>query len=183
MTPDRKTFFILGLVTLFGFGALGIFIISLFADQPIDALLTFGDDWIYQVVRGSFFGLIAVLNMLWIIRTPILKESREFFANLIKQANLKVPDILFLSFAAGVGEEILFRGAIQHYLGIWLTALVFVSIHGYLNPFNVKMSVYGVLMVFVSAGLGYLFEYVGIFAAITAHFLIDVVLFIRFRYY
>ena len=117
------------------------------------------------------------------IRLPILSESREFFTNLIKDAGLKLPDLIFLSIAAGVGEEILFRGAIQPFLGIWITALIFVALHGYLNPMNLRMSVYGILMVVVSAGLGYLFEKYGIFAAMTAHFFIDIVLFVRFRYF
>ena len=88
-----------------------------------------------------------------------------------------------MSFAAGVGEEILFRGAIQPFIGVWPTAIGFVAIHGYLNPMNLKMSIYGILMVVVSAGIGYLFKYEGLYAAITAHFLIDLVLFIKFRYF
>lgn len=182
MTPNRKLFFFLALITLFGFSALGIFIISFFAEQPLSELWSYGENWGYQLLRGVLFGTIAVLNMLWLIRTPLLTAPREFFTQLIKKADLKLPDIIFLSLAAGIGEEILFRAAIQHYLGIWLTAIVFVAVHGYLNPYNTKMSVYGILMVFVSAGLGYLFEYVGLLAAISAHFLIDLVLFIRFRY-
>ncbi|MBK7566807.1 MAG: CPBP family intramembrane metalloprotease [Bacteroidetes bacterium] len=41
--------------------------------------------------------------------------------------------MLFLSFCAGVGEELLFRGAIQPWLGIWLTALLFIF-YTDLNP-------------------------------------------------
>jgi len=171
------------LVTLFGLGGLGLTLIHIFIPGGIEGVLTFGDPLPYQLFRGAFFGLIAALNLLWLINTRILDEARLFFTKLIHDSGLGLPDLLFLSLAAGVGEELLFRGAIQPLIGIWPTAILFVALHGYLNPLNLRMSVYGVLMVVVSAGLGYLFDYVGIYAAMTAHFVIDAILFIRFRYF
>ncbi len=183
MEINRRSFFLIGLITLFGLGGLGLTLIHIFIPGGVAAVLKFGDPFLYQLFRGAFFGLIAALNLLWLINTRILDEARLFFTKLIHESGLQLPDLLFLSLAAGIGEELLFRGAIQPFLGIWPTAVLFVALHGYLNPMNPKMSVYGVLMVVVSAGLGYLFEYVGIYAAMTAHFVIDAILFIRFRYF
>ena len=182
MIPSRKTFFILGLITLFGFSALGYVIILVFQKDPFIELFTSGADWKHQVLHGTIFATIAVACLLWMVRLPILKDARDYFSNLIQDANLKWPDIIFVSFCAGVGEEILFRGALQPFFGIWTTAFVFVALHGYINPFSWRMTMYGLLMLVVSAGLGYLFAYQGIYAAMTAHFLIDVGLFARFRY-
>lgn len=182
MVLSRKRLFILGLITLFGFGSLGIGIISVFHDEPVAHTFTSGGAWYYQLLLGLELGVVASLCMLWLLRMPFLKEPKEFFTNLIRQAKVQAPDIIFLSFAAGVGEEIFFRGAIQPYLGVWLTALIFVALHGYLNPFNLGMSMYGILMLIVSALLGYWFQRYGIYAAMTAHFVIDLVLFLRFRY-
>lgn len=179
----RKSFFIIGLATLFGFSALGASVIYFFHDAPLSRVFTFGEAWWYQIFRGAVFGGIAALNLLWLIKSKLLEEARIFFTKLINDANLKLPDLLFLSLAAGIGEELFFRGAIQPFIGIWPTAIIFVALHGYLNPMNLRMSVYGLLMVVVSAGLGYLFEYVGIYAAMTAHFVVDAVLFIRFKYF
>lgn len=191
MQINRKTFFILALVTLIGFSIIGFVIIGLFQARSIESVFSQGAPWPYQLFRGAVFGTIAVLTLLWIIRHPIMDTSRDFFTKLVHDADLRVVDILFLSFAAGVGEEILFRAGIQELLttgndpttGIWVTAVIFVGLHGYLNPFDWRMSIYGVLMVVVSAGLGYLYFYIGIYAAMTAHFLIDAVLFSRFRYF
>ncbi len=180
---NRRSFFIIGLVTLFGLGGLGLTLIHIFVQGGIVGVLSFGAPLHYQLFRGAFFGLIAALNLLWLINTPILDEARIFFTKLLDDAQLQTGDLLFLSLAAGIGEELLFRGALQPFIGIWPTAILFVALHGYLNPLNLKMSLYGVLMVVVSAGLGYLFEYVGIYAAMTAHFLVDAILFIRFRYF
>jgi len=75
-----------------------------------------------------------------------------------------------------VGEEILFRGAFQPLFGLWIVAIVFVAIHGYLNLFDWKISIYGLYMVLVAAGFGYLFSGFGIIAASSAHFAFDVIM-------
>jgi membrane protease YdiL (CAAX protease family) len=178
----RKTFFILGLITLFGFGALGVLLVEVLQDRSALALLRGEQPIGHQLARGALYGLIAVGTILWFIEMPFLRTPKLYFKELITEAGLKWPDLVFLSLAAGIGEEMLFRAGIQPYTGVWLTALIFVAVHGYLNPFNWRMSMYGVLMVIVSGGLGYLFDYVGLLAAMTAHVTIDLVLFFRFRY-
>ncbi|MCD8528909.1 MAG: CPBP family glutamic-type intramembrane protease [Chitinophagales bacterium] len=77
-----------------------------------------------------------------------------------------------------MGEEILFRGAIQYYIYLWPTAVLFVLLHGYLNPKDKSTFIYGVFLVFISAGFGYLFKFLGIYAAIAAHFIYDVIMFL-----
>lgn len=107
-----------------------------------------------------------------------MKETKTLFRNLLKPLEFSLPDIIFLSICAGLGEEILFRGSLQYILGIWPTALLFVALHGYLNPWNWKLSIYGVYMVALAAGLGYLYDYIGLFSAVTAHFLFDFIMII-----
>lgn len=182
MRLTRLRLFVLGLITLVGFSGLGLGIIELFG-EGIEATFSRGSDWHYQLLLGLELGVVASLNLLWILRLPFLKEPRDFFTNLIRNADIKLPDILFVSFAAGVGEEIFFRGGLQPFLGVWLTAIIFVALHGYLNPFNLGMTLYGVLMLLVSALLGYWFERYGIYSSMTAHFVVDVVLFARFRWW
>ena len=91
--------------------------------------------------------------------------------------DLNLVGIIFLSLCAGIGEELFFRAGIQPFLGVWWTAVFFVLLHGYLNPKNVRISIYGLVMVGIIAGFGYLFKYCGIFSAITAHAVFDMVLF------
>jgi len=183
LKTSRKTFFILGLITLFGFGSIGILIVHFFQKTGLNYLFSFGAEWTYQIYRGVLFGSIAALNMLWLIETPWLKEAKYFFSHLIDGAKLQLIDIIFLSAAAGIGEELFFRAGIQAFLGIWFTSVLFIVLHGYLNPKNKQILLYGTLMVVVSAGLGYLFKYIGLYAAMTAHFSIDLILFIKFRYF
>jgi len=173
---SRKTFFLLGLLTLFGFTAVGGLIIEQFLDVRFFSLFQDKMSFHIQVLAGLGYGLATALLGWKIVTTTLLTETKNFFSSLIQGLNLSIWDILFISFCAGTGEEILFRGAIQPLLGVWITAIVFVAIHGYINPKNWRLSIYGVYMCFVIAGLGYMCEYMGIVSAIAGHFMIDVVL-------
>ena len=173
---NRRTFFLLGLLTLIGFSSIGGLVIEQFQDVRFFSLFQKATPWYQQIGIGLLYGTITALIGWYIVNMTFLSNTRTFFARLIQGLNLSVPDILFISFCAGAGEEILFRGAIQPYLGIWITAILFVAIHGYLNPKNWRISVYGVYMCIVIAGMGYLSDYLGITTAIAAHFAIDVVL-------
>jgi membrane protease YdiL (CAAX protease family) len=129
-----------------------------------------------QLLVGLSFGFGTGMFAVFLVNLPLLKETNNFYTNLISAFNLNIQEILFISFCAGVGEEVLFRGALQPLFGLWLVAVVFVAIHGYLNPFDWKISIYGLYMVLVAAGFGYLFSGFGIIAASAAHFAFDVVM-------
>ena len=173
---SRRTFFLLGLITLFGFSSLGGLVIEQFQDVRFFSLFQTATPWYTQVGLGLLYGVVTALIGWFIVNMTFLADTRSFFAKLIQDLNLTFPDILFISFCAGTGEEILFRGAIQPYLGVWITAILFVAIHGYLNPKNWRISIYGTYMCLVIVGIGYMCDKMGITSAIAAHFAIDVVL-------
>jgi len=173
---NRRTFFLLGLLTLVGFSSVGGWVIEQFQDIRFISLFQTEIPWYTQIGIGLLYGIVTATGAWLIVQSDLLTDTRTFFARIIQQLRLSIFDILFISFCAGVGEEILFRGAIQPYLGIWITAILFVAIHGYLNPKNWRLSVYGIYMCLVIGGMGYLCDYLGITTAIAAHFAIDVVL-------
>jgi len=180
---SRKTFFLLGIVTLLGFSSLGGIIIEQFLDIRFFTIFTGKYHLGIQVLVGLIYGMITALLGWQIVKSSLLSSTRNFFANIIKDLNLNTLEILFISFCAGAGEEIFFRGAIQPYLGVWITAIVFVALHGYINPKNRRLSIYGAFMCLVIAGIGYMCDEVGIVSAIAAHFMIDVVLLIALNNY
>ena len=167
----------LGTLLIFGLG--GTLIIELLQDQRFGEVLWRGYPLLYQLVIGLLSGLVSAGIALFIISRPFFSRQKAFYYGLIASLNLSPFGMLVLSLCAGIGEELFFRAGIQPFLGIWWTAILFVFIHGYLNPRNWRISIYGLVMVMVIAWFGYLFETMGIFSAITAHAAFDFRLFIN----
>ncbi|NQY66403.1 MAG: CPBP family intramembrane metalloprotease [Flavobacteriales bacterium] len=172
----RKSFFLLGIVTLIVFPLLGWPLLYFFQEKDITSIFNSDSPWFLELGIGLSYGLVTSIVAWQIIQINYLNDVRTFFSNLIQQFNLSIPEILFISFCAGFGEEILFRAEVQPLLGIWLTSIIFIAIHGYLNPKNKPLCVYGIYTCFVIAGIGYLYQSYGLISAIAAHFMIDVIL-------
>ena len=71
---------------------------------------------------------------------------------------------LFLGFSAGIGEEILFRGAIQPRLGLGFTALLFAVVH---SQYGFSFAIVGILLVGIV--FGYQRKYMNTTACIITH--------------
>ena len=173
---SRKLIFRLAALTLVGFSGIGYLMIDNFRHKSLFTLLEGDFSWYYQICVGSAYGVLCAVLGWRIIELPILLSTKMFFRNLISPLRLSIPEIMFISFCAGIGEEILFRGAIQPFLGILLTAIIFVAIHGYLNPFNWRISIYGVFMTIAIVGIGFMTDFFGLFSSIIAHIVIDIIL-------
>ena len=176
MELNRSAMLWLGILTLLGFGLGGVLIDYYWGENRIPVLI-YGKFPIYkQLGVGLIYGFILAWLGWKLIETPWLKQQREFFTQLIQPIQLSSLEVLLISICAGVGEELFFRGALQQFLGIWITAILFVAIHGYLNPFSWRMSLYGIFMTLGIGGIGYLTEYAGLVSAISAHTVIDIYL-------
>jgi len=169
----------LGLGTLLIFGLGGYYLIVSVQEKVLVEVLLGGKSIPVQLAIGLGYGLLTALAATTIIRRNFFKEEKKFYHRLISQLNLRLGSIIFLSLCAGIAEELFFRGGLQPLLGLWLTSIIFVAIHGYLNPYNWRISVYGAAMVFFIAGMGYLFREVGLISAMAAHTMLDVVLFLQ----
>lgn len=172
----NKTF-ILGMSTLLLFGQGGFYLIEVVQKRSFAEVWLQGMSVTAQLVIGIGYGLLISLLALWIISRDFFNTEKKFYRQLISQLNLTIGGILFLSLCAGIAEEIFFRAGLQPLLGLWPTSIVFVFIHGYLNPYNWRLSMYGIAMVFFISGMGYLFKEVGLISAIAAHTVLDIVLF------
>ena len=165
--------------TLVGFGGVGILVIFFVLDVPVRTFLAGSKPYYIQIPVGLLFGFISAKAAWAIVEQPFLKEVKNLFSGIFRRMDLGPMGILFISACAGIGEEILFRGAIQPMLGVWTTAMLFVFLHGYINPFNLPLSVYGIYMTVVIGVIGMMALHLGIISAIMAHFVIDYVLLLR----
>jgi hypothetical protein len=167
----------LGLITLLVFPLPAFF--TLHYAQGISFQEFIQLDSIFQASTGIGieFGIAYAFLALLILQAPIFKTIPLPIEQVIKNLNLNFVDIVFLSLCAGIGEELLFRVGVQHYLGIWITSILFVTIHGYFNPIKWKMSLYGLVVLPFIVLLSYGYEHFGLWFAIGAHFSYDFVLF------
>ena len=172
----RKTLFQLAGASLVLFTIAGWALMQYFGPQSLLLSLNQGLALPLQLLIGASFGLFLGVMAWWLISQPYFYQTREFFINIIGPWKLSWMEIVFVSCCAGIGEEILFRGAIQPWLGIWWTSLLFVVLHGYISPFNIPLSAYGFFMVLVIVLIGWAAIELGLIVAITAHTIIDVVL-------
>ncbi|MFZ6052812.1 CPBP family intramembrane glutamic endopeptidase [Halocola ammonii] len=166
----------LATLTLVGMSAIGLLIVYYFQERTILELFR-GKIPIWQQLG---IGLLAGLASGWcaqkIVDQPFMEEVNIRYSRMIGELHLTWPQIVYVSLSAGIGEEILFRGAIQPFLGILITAVIFVAIHGYLNPRDWKISLYGLFMTVVISVLGWFTSEYGILIAIVAHSMIDLYL-------
>ncbi|NNC85260.1 MAG: CPBP family intramembrane metalloprotease [Bacteroidia bacterium] len=172
----KRIFMLLAWFTLIGFSAIGLALIIFFQEQSLSALFLEPMHWGLQLLIGTVVGYISAILALKVIHLPWLQETNQFYTNLVQQFELSTTKIIFISLCAGVGEEILFRGAIQHWLGVVITAIIFVAIHGYINPADWRISIYGIFMTLVMILIGYMTVHLGLISSIAAHFMIDLVL-------
>ncbi len=173
----KRRLHIAGWATLIAFPLLGAGILYIAGLPVMDTMFRTELNFILQIGLGGAIGTVLGLGAKWVVTRKVLEPVATRYSRLMAGLGLNQGHVYFLSFCAGFGEELLFRGAIQPLAGIWITAIIFVAIHGYLNPMNWRLSLYGIYMTLAIALLGYLTEWWGIWAAASAHMAIDVVLF------
>jgi membrane protease YdiL (CAAX protease family) len=168
----------LALATLIGMPLIAILVDRFSESVDLRMALSGNGLWGQQVLWGSLAGLCIAMVAHLMIASPLLREVNTSYARMLGRFQLSFSEVLLISLSAGVGEEILFRGAIQPFLGVAVTSVLFVAVHGYLNPKDWRLSVYGVFMTIGIAWLGYLAETQGLLSAIIGHTIIDVYLLI-----
>ncbi|HUJ58056.1 MAG TPA: CPBP family intramembrane glutamic endopeptidase [Kofleriaceae bacterium] len=115
------------------YSAMGIVALVLAAGRGDPNLYRIGEDaatWQLAVapLLGVALGLVVV--GLTRIATKNFRWARDLHASFRDLLGpLTVREIAILAIASAVGEELLFRGALMPWLGLWLQAVVFALLH------------------------------------------------------
>lgn len=142
-----------GLYVLIALGGVGF----LMRRTPAETLLRLGvrlptrEDirWGFWVGVGCYAAVFAV-NILWqMLVPPELYDaqtvaSRQIFA--LYRQNIGIA--VLMAVTAGVGEEILYRGALQPIFGVWLTTAYFTLAHAQYTLTPATLLIFGVAWVF-----------------------------------
>ena len=173
----RKKVLLFGWVTLLLFPLPG-FLLRYFTNTDWEHFFELEKFSIIPIGYGLEFGIAYGFLAIIVMQAPIFETIPDRIDKLIATMQLKPYHGFFLSLCAGVGEEFLFRSGIQPFLGWIITSIGFVALHGYLNPWNWRFSLYGLLILpfIFLLSLGY-YEF-GIWFCIAAHFAYDAVLFL-----
>ncbi|MDR6224535.1 CPBP family intramembrane glutamic endopeptidase [Desmospora profundinema] len=148
--------------------------------------------WWQERLSGDLFGWSDVRAWLWGIGVGLCVVAVDWILTRwvptswvddggINEAlfrNLSMPMIALIALMVAVAEELLFRGALQYWLGVVGTSLLFVLIHfRYWKRWLLLVLLFGVSLI-----LGWMVEWTGSLAsAIAAHFTIDFVMGILIR--
>jgi hypothetical protein len=169
----------LGLFTIIGFPLAAFVINYFFSSKSFWDIFISKQGILKELIIGMCLGILSGLFAWRIIKLKILQPVREKYQDVIGSLRMNIGTIVMVSICAGVGEEILFRGILQSYFGIWITAVGFVAIHGYLNPLDWRISIYGAYMTAAIVAIGYLDQLFGLTSAMLAHTIIDIILFVK----
>ncbi len=121
-------------------------------------------------IIGALVGLVVVwLSRLATKRWQWARDLHGSFKDLL--GPLTSRDIVILALASSVGEEVLFRGALLPWLGIWVQAAIFAMLH--VGPSKRFLPWTGMALV-MGLGFGELAVVTGTLAApIATHFVIN----------
>jgi uncharacterized protein len=119
-------------------------------------------------------GLASVAFTTAFLRAGALRGARDLAYRIFARVAPSTADLVVVAVAAGVGEELLFRGTVQPLLGLWWTSLIFALLHSGV-PRSRGRAAYGCFVFAVSTALGVLYRRSGLTAAMSAHAAVDLV--------
>lgn len=173
--PARTFLVLLGLLTLLLFGGGGAWLVHAQGRSLPQVVFGVGPWW-HAVLAGIAVGTLMGFGAWAVASTRYVRPAIARYVERLGPLVGHLPDRLFLSICAGVGEELFFRGAVQHWLGVVPTAVLFVACHGYLDPRDRRLFVYGATLALAMCGLGWWADRAGVLGPMVAHAAIDVVL-------
>lgn len=157
--------------------AIAIVVIQLFHPKPFLPALLAGFPLMQQAVLGLALGglyfLVGVVGQKYIAQKEMSQTVVESYSRL----DLSGWNPLWIALAAGFGEELLFRGALQPVVGIWGASALFMLAHvkAYrFNRFDKRVLVQGFGLFAASVGLGYIAHFAGLLTAMIIHAAVDI---------
>lgn len=143
----------------------------------------FGDDtlatwfpaerWLLNLMLGAAIGpVFSVAAWLVFRQVPSFRHIKTLILRSIDMRTLAPHHAVIFGLAAGIPEEILFRGALQPAIGWLLTSLLFGALHGVTPAYFA----YGTLASILLSGLAVWTD--GLWAPIAAHTMIDISMFL-----
>lgn len=125
--PLSRASLVLGL-----YGGMAILAVLIAAGRGNPDVYRVGEPAGWQLAAGPAYGVALGLLIVWLTRLATrrfgwARELHASFRDLL--GPLTDREIVILALASSIGEELLFRGALMPWLGVWLQGLVFALLH------------------------------------------------------
>ena len=153
-------------------------IIFVFHVEPYSSVFLEGYSPAVQLAFAASLGTMYFAVASFGHRRLLSRNSAKHVVESYSRLDLAGLNPLWIAVAAGLGEELLFRGALQPVLGIWVTSAIFVAAHARAYRFDgLDPRVIGqVAALFaISSFFGVVAKQVGLLAAIGSHTVVDIV--------
>lgn len=164
-------------LTCVAFSVLALLVIFAFHDAP-RAVFTGSMGWGSQLLFGLGLSALAAVGSYLSFRLTAQSEATKNTITAYGRLDLAGLNPVWISLAAAIGEELLFRAALQPLLGVWITSLIFLLTHTPVYQFrklNRTTLVQAAGVFGASVALGFIYQYVGLLAAVLVHTALDVV--------
>ncbi len=130
-----------------------------------------------QLLLAAAFAAISAVGVAIMLSISALTKLIQV-PSAIRAFDLSGTTPWIVGLCAGIGEELLFRAALQPLVGLWIGALIFASAHARTaiigTPSNAKRVGYLLNVFIAGVALGLVFEHFGLLAAVLMHATIDV---------
>jgi len=131
-----------------------------------------------QCLYGLGLSALAAVGSYISFRLTARSEATRNTITAYGRLDLSGLNPVWISLAAAIGEELLFRAALQPLLGVWITSLIFLLTHTPVYQFrklNWATLVQAAGVFGASVALGFVYRYVGLLAAMMVHAALDVI--------
>ena len=174
--PTSLSFLIVSELLFAALGLLGVgFLIRRRGSQVVNRLALQRPTAVHLLIAFALIAVLvvfqAIMGVIWAFLNPEQAELLTDLNELLLADFDTVWEWLLLALAAGIGEEILFRGALQPVLGLGFTSLLFALVH-----VQYGFSTITIFFIVMAVVLGLVKRYTNTTTAIIIHVGYDFVL-------
>jgi membrane protease YdiL (CAAX protease family) len=158
---------------------------ALFGPKPLWTVVADSRALVWQVSAGTAIAFaFAIPTLIAVLKINFFGSFRTLVLELPSRLDFGGWNPLWFGLCAGVGEELLFRGALQPLLGLWWTGLLFALAHygtGGFKSMNLMKWGYAAFLFLTSLMLGLVQIQIGLISAVFLHSVADAFIFFVLR--
>jgi membrane protease YdiL (CAAX protease family) len=173
---SRPLVVLLSLGAAIGLSAVAALIIVFGQQRSLATLFEPRHLMLERIAAGSLMGLGLAAAIAPLTLLPPLRPARELIDRIMVELRAGPGLIVLVGLCAGIGEEFLFRAALQPLVGIWAAALLFAVAHVGVTKLDRPRLAFAAYAFGMGALFGFFYEEHDFAGAAAAHSVYDIAL-------